>query len=109
MFLEKNQGPQTQFYGYADPDTCVIIGCVFGILKGDLKVIILLSVCRLTIPAEQFGAQVRYFLIFFYTRDCSINLAFYDQCCGSEYGLGPYSMGSQDPDSDRNPDPGGQK
>jgi hypothetical protein len=56
----KESGSADPVYGYADPDTCVIIGCVFGILNGGLKDIFLISVCRLTIPAERFGAQVPY-------------------------------------------------
>jgi hypothetical protein len=80
----KESGSHNQYIG-TQIRTRLIIGCVFGILKGGLKVVILLSVCRLTIPAERFGAQVRYFLIYFYTRECSMNLAFYDQFCGSGY------------------------
>jgi hypothetical protein len=56
-------GSQNRYMG-TKIRTRLIIGCVFGILKCGLKVIILLSVCRLTIPAERFGAQVRYFLIY---------------------------------------------
>ncbi len=33
----KESGSADPVYGYADPDTCVIIGCVFGILKVGLN------------------------------------------------------------------------
>jgi hypothetical protein len=58
-----------------DPDPEKWVQIHNPVLNTGLNVIILLSVCRLTIPAERFGAQVRYFFIYFYTRDCSISLA----------------------------------